>query len=74
MPLSAAAAGVLCARLYGRGLSATSCGLDLLIALCMYSLLPARAFFAATHTRSGCEALLDRYKVGANSVRGHMPS
>jgi thymidine phosphorylase len=39
MPLSAAAAGVLCARLYGRGLSATSCGLDLLIALCMYSLL-----------------------------------
>ena len=36
-PLSAAAAGVLCTRLYGRGLAA--CGLDLLLALCMYALL-----------------------------------
>jgi len=41
-PLAAAAAGVLCTRLHGRGLAAcamAACGLDLLLALCMYALL-----------------------------------
>ena len=40
MPLSAAAAGLLCARPYGSGFGGRAAyGLGLLLALCMYALL-----------------------------------
>ena len=57
-PLSAAAAGLLCARLYGRGLSLAACGLDLLLALGMYGLLLG---LLAVLASSADRARLDRH-------------
>ena len=62
-PLTAAAAGLLCARLSFRGPSLSlaacaACGLDLLLALCMYGLLLGLLAVLASSTD---RARLDRH-------------